>query len=162
MTAGESCRYCVGVEALELLDQRRAFEVQQLRRLTLVALRALERALDQRQLDASKCTARSRGLRPGTTARRLPAPPAASESPATDPCASICPRPWLNASARSTAFSSCRTLPGQCMGHQPAHRFLRDRRGRASRVAPTASERSAARAAGCRRGDRAAAAAAPG
>src|SRR5262249_15297655 len=44
---------CCGpaLEALQLFDERRAFQVQELRRLYFVSVRALERSLDQRQLD---------------------------------------------------------------------------------------------------------------
>src|SRR5262245_50230443 len=45
-------RCLVGLEAFELFDQRRSFEVQQLRRLTLVPSCSFERSLDERQLDA--------------------------------------------------------------------------------------------------------------
>ena len=48
------------VEALQFFDQRRALQVQQARGLALVALRALERAADQRELDRFDVTGKTR------------------------------------------------------------------------------------------------------
>ena len=98
-------------QSAQLLDQRRALDAEQLRGLVAVAARAVERALDQilldrgeigRQvqpavgkLDERRCRRLRRRLHLGRQVRDVDLS-----------------RPALSATARSTAFSSWRTLPG--------------------------------------------------
>ena len=105
-------------QAFQLLDERRALQIQQFCRLPLVALGAFERLLDERQfhirdvvleVDAlvGKRDVRREGKR---DVRRWRWRRSGSD---VNSCTSTCGRLWLNAIDRSTTFSSWRTFPGQ-------------------------------------------------
>ena len=102
------------LQSLQLLDQRRALDVQQVGRLALVAAGALERAPDQacarspRPAVPARCPSSGITTSAGVDRRRAP-----RGSRPADPTATICARPGDSANARSITFSSCRTLPGQ-------------------------------------------------
>ncbi len=77
----------------------------------LLPLRPLERSPDQRELESADVGLEVESLvgQPRAVGQR-----GRDGSPISGPrsATSICGRPWLNVNARSTMFSSCRTLPG--------------------------------------------------
>ena len=104
----------VPLQSLQLFDERRALQVQQIGGLALVAVRALERAPDQRVLEARRPAAPARRPSSGSTnsagstgARSL------TDLRPADPRRRSARGPATARTSRSITFSSCRTLPGQ-------------------------------------------------
>ena len=115
-------------EALQLLDERRALQVQQLRRLSLVAAGALERLLDQRQLDVRDVLLEVEAFVWKRTARRT--------RPAALTGVRISERQILHLDLRPALAEGNRSLDDvlelpdvarPVIRHQPAHAFLRHR-----------------------------------
>ena len=100
-------------KSLEFFDERRAFDVQKLRGAISIPAGSIQAALNQVALDCLEIRGKVESLRQEDPRMVPELTRSAPWISAGRSDSSICSRPALSATARSTAFSSCLTLPGQ-------------------------------------------------